>query len=89
MYNDLTVQEQELRLQEKYPVGTRGRIRFDDSLAYFYRRFGWTPEAIAVVDAAYISATWYECLTVRMENGLVKPLGCKAAEFEVLDEDQT
>ena len=87
MHNDLTLQEQELRLQEKYPVGTRGRIRFDDSLADFYSRLGWTPESIAVVESAYVSGVGYECLTAIIENGLVKPLMCKAEEFEVLSQD--
>jgi len=88
MYNDLAVQEQELRLQEKYPVGTRGKIRFKESLTDSYLSLGWTPKAIAVIESAYVSAAGYKCLTVRLENGRVEPLMCKAEEFEALEGDR-
>jgi len=88
MYNDLAVQEQELRLQEKYPIGTRGRLRYKTSIT-FYLAMGWTPDAIAVVEAAYISkGIGNECLTVRLENGRVEPLRCYPTEFEVLEGDR-
>jgi len=88
MHNDLTKQLQELRLQEKYPIGTRGRIKFEDYQVDSYLSLGWTPEDIAVVESVCVSGG-FECLITKYENDKFEPFMCKAEDFQVLDEDQT
>jgi len=83
------LKEQVLRLQEKYPVGTRGRIRFEDYQVDSYLSLGWTPEDIAVVESVCVSGNGCECLTTRFENDKFEPFMCKAEDFQVLDGDQT
>jgi len=86
MHSELT--KQVLRLQGKYPVGTRGRIKFEDYQAYFYFGLGLTLEDIAVVESVCVSGTGCECLITRYENDKFEPFMCNAEDFEVLEGDR-
>jgi len=82
MTNPLTYEEE---LAAKYPPGTKGRFYLDWFCAEFFRRRGWTPETIAVVEYS-CALTGSNRLRVRWGTGDNEVTMINAEDFEIVED---